>query len=94
MTNQQPMSLFSVSDWRSYHLVRAISPQDALKQAFGDKLFQIIDNSELNDDTVVHAMCCEYKAEVESALESLYRDLDRVLWLDAYPNTLRYQVTY
>ncbi|MEL7385279.1 MAG: hypothetical protein AAGJ88_16980, partial [Pseudomonadota bacterium] len=58
------------------------------------KQFQIIDDSEINDDTVVHAMCCEYKANVESALESLSRDIDRVLWLDAYPNTLRYQVTY
>lgn len=88
------MSLFSVSDWHTYHLVQASNPSDALMQVFGDKQFQIIDDSEINDDTVVHAMCCEYKANVESALESMSRDIDRVLWLDAYPNTLRYQVTY
>ncbi|NVD07897.1 hypothetical protein FCU94_13480 [Vibrio sp. JPW-9-11-11] len=92
MTQKEDLKLFSVTDWKSYYLVKANSADEAVKNTYS-KTFTRIDNSTLTDETVVHAMCCEYQAGVETILESMTQNIDRVLWLDAYPDTLRYQVT-
>ncbi|KOO14390.1 hypothetical protein AKJ18_13890 [Vibrio xuii] len=85
------MTLYCVSDWRSYHLVQASSSLEALFRAYG-KQYQPIDNSKLNEDTVVHGMCCEYVGDIELLFEILTLDIDRVLLLDAYSRTERFEI--
>lgn len=85
------LPLYCVSNWQSYLIVRANSPIEALHQTY-QKSYRFIENSNVHHGTVVHAMCCEYKGYAETVLENLSSDIDRVLFLDAYTNTLRYQV--
>lgn len=84
------LSLYCVSDWQTYQLILAKSPEEALFQIY-KKHYNMIDNFLLNEETVVHAMCCEYKGYAETILERYTSDIDRVLFLDSYENTLRYQ---
>ena len=93
MSNEQ-INLYSVTDWQSYYLVEAASPRDALGRVYGIKHYTLIDNATLTEETVVHMMCCEYRWYAETILESLNHDIDRVLWLDANPDTLRYQISF
>jgi hypothetical protein len=83
--------LFCVSNWYDYALVRALSPQAAVHQRYSSKTFVLLDNLHVDEDTAVSAMCCEYSGFVEDCLEQCQHDMDRVLWLDMYPDTLRYQ---
>ncbi|WP_081455037.1 hypothetical protein [Vibrio caribbeanicus] len=82
---------YCISNWHSYFLVEASSPLEAIASKYNGT-YRYIGDEILSDDTVVSVMCCEYKGYVESCLESLTLDVDRVLWMDAYPETLRFQV--
>lgn len=85
------MTLYCVSDWHSYHLVQASCSLEALFRTYG-KQYQPIDNSKLSDDTIVHGMCCEYVGDIELLFENLTLDIDRVLLLDAYSETERFEI--
>ncbi|RSD30330.1 hypothetical protein [Vibrio pectenicida] len=89
MTNSK--TLYCISDWLTYFLIRADSPQAALKEAY-NRDYKLLDNKAVTEDTVVNAMCCEYKGYVETVLEGTQMDADRVLWLDSYAETLRFQL--
>ncbi|MCC2524464.1 hypothetical protein [Vibrio coralliilyticus] len=82
--------LYCVSNWTYYALVTASSPLAALQSYFHTP-YVLLDNDQLTDTSVVSAMCCEYKHQVETRLEALACDADRVLWMDQYPETLRFQ---
>ncbi|MEX0335911.1 hypothetical protein [Vibrio tubiashii] len=86
------MPLYCVTNWRDYSLITAKSPMAAIQSLYG-RHYQRLDNQTLTQDCVVHVMCCEYHGYVESNLERMHRDIDRVLWLDMYQNTLRFQST-
>ncbi|MBU2897666.1 hypothetical protein [Vibrio hepatarius] len=83
-------NLYCISNWFSYFLVEANSPLEAIAKEYSRE-YRYLDNESLSDDTVVSVMCCEYKGYVETCLEQLAFDADRVLWMDAYPETLRFQ---
>lgn len=82
---------YCISNWHSYFLVEASSPFEAIASKYNGT-YRYIGDEILSDDTVVSVMCCEYKGYVESCLEALTLDVDRVLWMDAYPETWRFQV--
>ena len=86
------MPLYCVTNWRDYSLITAKSPMAAIQSLYG-RHYELLDNQTLTQDCVVHVMCCEYQGYVESILERMYRDIDRVLWLDMYQDTLRFQST-
>ncbi|ARC92167.1 hypothetical protein B6A42_08720 [Vibrio coralliilyticus] len=82
--------IYCISDWYQYALIEATSPLAALRKHFGVD-YVCLDNSKLTANTVVSAMCCEYKHYAETCLEALSCDVDRVLWMDQYEYTLRFQ---
>ena len=89
MTNSK--NFYCVSNWHTYFLVHANSPHAALKEAY-KRDYKLLDNNALTEDTVVSAMCCEYKGYVETVLEATQMNADRVLWLDSYEETFRFQL--
>ena len=86
------MPLYCVTNWRNCSLVNAKSAIEAIHSIYG-RHYQLLDNQVITQDCVVHVMCCEYQGYVEAILEHMYSDIDRVLWLDMYQNTLRFQST-
>ena len=84
------VSIYCVTDWYSYFLVEAHSPLEAIAKKYS-RNYRYIYNKLVSEDTVVSVMCCEYEGYVETCLERLAIDADRVLWMDAYPETLRFQ---
>ncbi len=51
---------FCVSDWNSYKIVRADDHFSAVHKCYKKRRFRLIGEDELDDNTVTHAMCCEY----------------------------------
>ncbi|KOO14417.1 hypothetical protein AKJ18_13525 [Vibrio xuii] len=85
------MTLYCVSDWSSYHLTEANSSLEALHKTYG-RQYKLIDNALVTDRTIVNGMCCEYVGDIELLFENLTLDIDRVLLLDAYKHTERFEV--
>ena len=84
--------LYCISNWFSYFLVEADSPLEAIAKKYS-RHYRNIDNKLVSEDTVVSVMCCEYKGYVKTCLKKLTFDADRILWMDAYPETLRFQLS-
>ncbi|EEX94058.1 hypothetical protein VIOR3934_08386 [Vibrio orientalis CIP 102891 = ATCC 33934] len=87
----KPLSLYCVSNWYDYALVEAESPYAAVQARYGRE-YRPLKSDSVTQDCVVHAMCCEYRGYVETILERFRLDIDRVLWLDWYEDTLRFQL--
>ena len=85
-------NIYCVTDWFSYFLVEADSPLEAIAKKYS-RHYRYIDNKLVSEDTVVSVMCCEYEGYAETCLEKLAFDADRVLWMDSYPGTLRFQLS-
>ncbi|CAK3469608.1 conserved hypothetical protein [Vibrio crassostreae] len=85
------IKLYSVTDWNTYALVTARSHYEAIVIAYRDRFFRV-DSSKLTDDTVTHAMCCEYVGETALRLEHCKNDIYRVLVMNEQPETHHYQL--
>lgn len=87
----KPHSLYCVSNWHDYSLIEGASPHAAIEAQYG-RQFRLLKSDNITFDSVVHAMCCEYRGYAETILERMNTDIDRVLWLDEYQDTLRFQL--
>ncbi|NOH73413.1 hypothetical protein F0225_19055 [Vibrio pectenicida] len=74
----------------SYALVEAPSPIDVINHMCSGA-YHCLDNRFVSDNTVVNVMCCEYTGYVEVCLGNMDMNVDRIIWMDEYPDTLRFQ---
>lgn len=86
------LRVFLVTDWKTCVIVRAISHSEAISNVFSKKQYRRISDVELTEDTVTHAMSCEYTGIIEFLLERSKSDVERVLIMDNRPETHHFQL--
>lgn len=88
MKNQK---LFCVSNWTSYSIVKAFNHHDALSRVYNKTQYVKIEQSELTESTVTHAMSCEYSDLLSIFFNNCDNDADRVLLMNELISTCHYQ---
>lgn len=82
-----------MTDWSTYKIVVASDSCAAIHKSYKDKNFRLIGYEELDDQTVTHAMCCEYSDYMKIKFQSCTDDMDRILLMNILPQTQHYQLT-
>lgn len=85
--------LFCVSDcWTQFRIVRATDAYSAVHKVHTRKTYKQIQPEMLTEQTVIHVMCCEYNGLNKEYLDRCTNDVDRVLLMDTFIDTLHYQI--
>ncbi len=85
--------LYIVTDWATYAVAEANDHFSALEKVYSAKRFRLIPPKELNDNTVTHAMCCEYTNGNIKRFERCSDETDIVLLMNELKETYHFQLS-
>lgn len=82
--------LFIVSDWKSYAVAEACNHRGALEKVYPSKNYRLIPSNELTEQSVTHAMTCEYNRKNMSRFNSCSDETNIVLLMNELNETQHY----
>lgn len=85
--------LYIVSDWKSYTVAEAVDHYAAIERAYSSKSYRLIPTQELTENTVTHAMCCEYTNANMLEFNNCIDETGIVLLMNEMPNTFHFQLS-
>ena len=86
-------NLYIVSDRTTYSVAEELDPHRAVEKVYSSRNFRFIPRHELDDDTVTHAMCCEYTIKNMNVFNSCTDESAIVLLMDELDETCHFQLT-